>query len=116
MESDQSLAQYLKRLEKLISILKSVRRLNTLSKEEREVMISVRDNSALARAQVEYSLGDEDDEAARKGLKLAIDQLSAVREGLLMAGMYDLLDAVDIAQYTSMTDLCIDRLQRILNT
>lgn len=114
MEQGQSLTQYLKRLEKLINNLKPVRALNTLPSEQRELMISVRNNSALARAQVEYSLADEDDEAARKGLMLAIEQLTGVQEGLLAAGMHDLLDAADISQFTSLTGLCIDRLERIL--
>lgn len=116
MEAEQSLIQPVKRLEKLIGNLRPVRELNTLSRDQSELMMSVRDNSTLARAQVEYSLADEDDAAARKGLELAMEQLEAVQEGLLAAGMYDLLDAADISQFTSLTSLCIDRTKRIVQS
>lgn len=107
---DADLVKTLKSLDKYLHNLKPVRRLNTLTRVQRELVQSITASVNLARGQVEFSVADEDAEAQIKGFKLAIEQLSVVREGILEASMHDLVDAVDVAQLTAMCDHCIDKL------
>lgn len=111
---DRSLTQYLRRLERLIYNIKPVRELNTLTKQQQEIVIAVRDNINLARVQVEFSLADKSTKARYEGLRLAIGQLEIVNKGVIAAGTEGLLSSVDVSQLSAMANLCVDRIEAML--
>ena len=114
MELDTALIKTLRQLGKYLYNLKSVRQRNTLGKVQREIVQSLVANVDLARAQVEFSATDEDAVAQQKGLMLAVEQLEAVKQGILDASMYDLVDVVDVAQLSAMTELCLEKLKGVI--
>lgn len=98
----------LRRLEKYLIGLPLARNRNMLSREQRDCMNTLLDNMALARRQFEYSAGDEDALARRKGFLLTIEQLKIVHKNLLHPSIQDDLSAADVSQLTSLAELCMD--------
>lgn len=111
---DEFVTQRLKRLERYINGLPAAKGLNTLSYDDRQIIMKVTQHIALARSQVDYSFADEDAQAQRKGFSLAITQLETVIEAILEAGGKDLIDIVDITQLTVNAEVCIDQLSALL--
>jgi len=110
MES-QSPAAQLKKLEKYIYNLKAARHLNTLSTAPREAMIALRNDVSNARIQVDAYQNNEDSRMQAELLARAVELLEQVRAGILMASSYDLVDVVDVAQLSAMTELIIERIR-----
>lgn len=104
----------LRRLEKYLVGLPLARNRNMLSREQRDCMNNLLDNMALARRQFEYSAGDEDASARRKGFLLAIEQLKTVHKNLLHPAIQDDLSAADIAQLTSLVEVCMDDVKGLI--
>jgi hypothetical protein len=113
MDNKEPLNKLVRRLEMYIFNLVPVRNLNTLSRDERKLIQTVTQNISLARGQIEFSLGDEDFDARKKGFMLAHEQLEAVNEGILGASMRGLIDTIEVSQLSAMTELCIDRIKQL---
>lgn len=114
VQQNEFVTQRLKRLERYIYGLPAAKGLNTLSYDDRQVVMKVTQHIALARSQVDFSFADEDVIAQRKGFNLAITQLKTVIEGILEAGGKDLIDVVDMTQLTVNAEVCIDQLSALL--
>jgi hypothetical protein len=104
----------LRRLEKYLIGLPLARNRNMLSREQRDVANLLLDNMALARRQFEYSAGDEDAVARSKGFLLTTEQLKVVHKNLLHPAIQDSLTAADVAQLTSLADLCIEDVKSLI--
>jgi hypothetical protein len=110
----ETLPQLLKRLERYIYNLPSVRQRNTLPRTQLKLVTDMANTIEQTRKQVEFSVGDEDDEARLKGFLLAREQLSHVRASMLRASEYNLLNPVDIAHLSAMSELAEEQLSEII--
>jgi hypothetical protein len=104
-------SQQVKRLEKYIYNLKAARELNMLSVAPREAMIALRTNVTAARTRTEDYFNADDTREQVTALEQSLEYLEAVRQGILQASTYDLLDAVDVAHLAALTEQIIERLR-----
>lgn len=114
VDSQESLSSLIKRLEKYVYNLTAVRHQNTLTRTQRNIVQGITQNITLARAQTEFSQGDEDETARVKGFWLAIEQLRAVIDGILEASNHDLVSVIEVTQLTALAEVCCDRIQSII--
>jgi hypothetical protein len=114
VEKQESLSQLIRRLEKYVFNLPAVRAQNTLTRQQRDIVQVIAQNISLARAQTEFSLGDEDEAARLAGFKLATEQLQAVIDGILLASQQDIVNVIEVTQLSSMAEICIDRLESLV--
>jgi hypothetical protein len=114
IDAQESLSSLIKRLEKYVYNLTAVRQQNTLSRAERNIVQDITQNISLARAQTEFSQGDEDIIARIKGFRLAIEELRAVIDGILLASNHDLVSIIEVTQLTAMAEVCIDRVNLLI--
>lgn len=112
--SQESLSSLIRRLEKYVYNLMAVRQQNTLTRAQRNIVQGITQNVSLARAQTEFSQGDEDEEARIKGFRLATDQLREVIDGILEASNHDLVSVIEITQLTALAEVCSDRIQSLV--
>lgn len=111
MDKESSPSQSLKKLEKYIYNLKAARQLNTLNTAPREAMIALRNDVSNARIQVDGYQKSEDTREQIELLGRALELLEQVREGILTASQYDLVDTVDVAQLSAMNEQIMERLR-----
>jgi hypothetical protein len=114
MDSKESLPSLIRRLEKYVYNLPAVRAQNTLTRTERDIVQSIAQNISLARTQTEFSLGDEDPQARKKGFALAIEQLREVIEGILTASTHEIVSVIEVTQLTAIAEVCIDRIELLI--
>jgi hypothetical protein len=106
----EPLDKTIRKLEKYVYNLSPVRSRNALTKPARETVDGLTKNVSLAKAQVEFSLGDEDEEARAQGFRLSIEQLEAVQEYLNQAGSLGLIDTIELVHLSSLASVCQDRI------
>jgi len=113
-EAPESLSSLIKRLEKYVYNLTAVRRQNTLTRTERNIVQDITQNISLARAQTEFSQGDEDVEARIKGFRLSLEQLGEVIDGILLASNHDMVSVIEVTQLTALAEVCKDRIELLI--
>lgn len=101
----------IKKLERYVMNLPKAKKLNTLNRLEREAMLDLRDNVSSARENiVKYTTADDTAEKL-ECLSASIEQTKLLNDSLLIASQYDLLDVVDVAHLSAMTETIKERLQ-----
>lgn len=106
-----SLVADIKKLERYILNLPKAKSLNTMSRAEREAMLDLRDTTSLARESIVKYIVTDDTNDKLKFLELSIEQVVLLNDKMLLASQYDLLDAVDVAHLSAITETIKERLR-----
>ncbi len=110
-EGDQTLPQQVRRLEKYVLTLPAAKKLNMLDSEAREAMIALLNATFAARTSIAHYWNADDSEQQQIDLEESILQLEKVREAILAASYYELLDAVDVAQLSALNEHIIEQVK-----
>lgn len=106
-----SIVQDIKKLERYIMNLSKAKKLNTMSKAEREAMMDLRDSVSDARESiVKYESSDNTAEKLQY-LDSSIEYVKTINDSMLIASQFDLLDGVDVAHFSAITETIKERLQ-----
>jgi hypothetical protein len=114
MESE-SIGKQLRQLERSIYNLPAARKLNTLSREQRELMIGLRESVSSARVAYDEAISTEDAKETILSIEYGVERLEVVRESILAASQHDLLSAVDVAELSARTEHISDKLKKIIS-
>lgn len=110
MEGEQSLSSSVKKLEKYIYNISTVRARNTLSKSQLEAVIALTSNITAGRKLIDQYQTEDDTAERLQTLQLALERLVAVREDILTASQLDLLDTIEVSHLSALTEQIIDRI------
>lgn len=104
MDLDPTAGTELKKLEKYVRGLASMRNIAQLSGTERSALFDMQDvlNQAV-RLHTDATKANKSDEMF-VSLEACGEQLGLFREKLLFASQFDLVDAADVAQLSAMSD------------
>lgn len=106
-----SLNNEVRKLERYVMNLPMAKNLNTMSKKEREAMLDLREATESLRINiVKYSASDDTADKA-KYLSAGIKQVKSLNELILIASQYDLVDVVDVAHLSAITEIIKERLE-----
>lgn len=106
-----SLNNEVRKLERYVMNLPMAKNLNTMSKREREAMLDLREATESLRINiVKYSTSDDTADKA-KYLSAGIKQVKSLNELILIASQYDLVDVVDVAHLSAITEIIKERLE-----
>lgn len=108
---EESLAKQAKKLERYINTLEHAKQLNKLSSAPREVMIALTTSIFQARRATETYSGSDDTKEQLMALQEAIDAFTQVNKSILLASEYDLVDTVDVAHLSALSEQILDRLK-----
>lgn len=106
----EPLGMAVKKLERYILALPHAKQLNKLSTQRRDAMMSLRDAAGVARVSVARYLSSDDSDEQAEALQESIEHVTATNEAIMYASQYDLLDAADVAQLSSLAQHIKERL------
>ena len=106
-----SLNAEVRKLERYVMNLPMAKNLNTMNKNEREAMLDLRGGAEVLRESVvKYGMSDDTSDKARY-LTDGVKQVKELNELILAASQYDLVDAVDVAHLSAITEIIKERLE-----
>jgi hypothetical protein len=112
---DGSIVRELKKLEKYVYGLDAARRLNTLSSDERDIMVSARNSVYMARLDAQRAASTDEAREQIQDIERAVEQLDVLQECLSKASQHDLLTAADAAVISSLAEQSREVLSKIIS-
>ena len=108
---NNSITTDIRKLERYILNLPLAKKLNTLSRQQRDLMMDLRDSVADARKSIVLYSGSDDVEDQIKFLEDSIEQIKLVNDQIIIASQHDLLGVVDVAHLSALAESIKERLQ-----
>lgn len=104
MDLDPTASQELKKLQKYVRALPSIRRMSSLGSYEHRAVMAVLDTLAMAVKLHTDAIKADTSDVMFVSIEACARQLELFREAVLLASQSDLFDAADVAQLTAMSD------------